>query len=223
MKRNAERANLRAEKSDTLLKEKECERQKAVKANSGAQSEAFFAKQSEEQTKEHFIVLFIGQIVLSVVIVTMWLVERGTMLKECGLWFVNRFTQLLALIEWWVNVFKSYITDETHLALIIIAVMFYLAVLIGVTIGLFWIGAKLRDIFECISGSYGKNAFFKLVITVDLALGSFIVCLTLAEYIKAAIPLNVFSIWLIVAVVLCGLWNLSEIIEGVRRWRIGAE
>jgi len=182
------------------------------------------AEKREKRTTEKYKTLFVGQMIFISTVALIWLTAQYNALIECGGWFVNRGKSLWKIFLW-----CSTVTENTAVSMnnggvpIVLAYVIVGVVLGGILLGLLFLlrflFRKARELAEYIGKMYGKNATFKAVISADIALGLFFVCITFSEPLTAAIPLNIFSMWIISSVIGVALWNAQEIRQGVEEWK----
>lgn len=207
----AEKETDKADKADT-------KRREAEKKRAGAEKR-------EKNTKEKYKTLFVGQMIFISTIALIWLTAHNNALIECGNWFVDRGESLLWFFSWSLTV-----ADNAAVSMnnewgppIVLAYVIAGVVLAGILFGLFFLLRFLfsiaRELAEDIGKAYGENAAFKAVISADITLGLFFVCITFSEPLTAAIPLNIFSMWIISSIVGVVLWNVPEIRQGVEKWK----
>lgn len=87
-------------------------------------------------------------------------------------------------------------------------------IFIGIAVGLFFIVKKLiktiKKFVQDINKAY-IDRLLKLIVSGDIALILFYICLFFYNPIKSIVPFNILSIWLIFSFIGRSLWHVPEI------------
>ena len=210
----AERAWKQTELSESRRKKEEAARRDAEKS-------AAFAKWNAEATKSRYMALFIGIVILAGTLAVLNAYSRRSVLAECGTWFFDRFKGLLSFLAW---VESSYIACAgafselfgIHAAWgFIIAVVIYLLFASAGVFGVYKLFVFLRGKMGSIKRKY-RDGIYKGIITASVSISLFYVCLFCYDSIKSTVPLNIFSVWLLMSLISSALINLKEIVGGLK-------
>ena len=200
-------------------------RRKAAEAKTAeAEKEIKTAWEEASRIKEWYDVVFTvfsGFVLFSVFHAVISLIERRSVLKECGAWFANR-GKGIASFSLWVKssfirlsvFFSGKLPLPVAVCWIITAVIYAAALTVCVAV-FRYIFMKLREKWddiaeECIDGTT------KALIVVSSFFGLFYFCLYYYEAIKAVISVNIFTTWLLMcAASALGIYG-KEIIAGFK-------
>jgi hypothetical protein len=223
------------ESADDALQEAQYDRVRAERANENArkeheaaQEEANNRRESESKarnaeyaakgTKDTFRSLFISNTIFTAVLAFFQLYGHRNVLTECGKWFTDRGKGIAAFFHWWGWLYMSIAHGMegwkwyVPLCFILTTIVFLLIVaVLGILLVL--VLGIMADILHNIACEY-ENGLFKGAVSVDIALILFFVCLWFYAPIKAALHLNIFSLWLIFSAVGILVWNAPEIKRG---------
>lgn len=214
-KERAEAARSRAQRADEA---KKAEEKKRREAEQWAQT----AKGSERRTKERYTALFYGISIFTVTLAVLTAYSRSSVLAECGRWFSDRGGNLISFFVWLGEAYQTLadnfatLFDGSQIVAHGLSIIILGAVAAGIGIGgvilARWIVVKARAIRE----EY-EDGTFKGILTASIAISLFYVCLFLYEPIKSVLPLNIFSVWLLLSIIGAGVVNWKEIKGGVER------
>ncbi len=233
--RKAEEAQTESIKA---LQQAQKEREKAEKAASRAEAEcrsareeavkrieaekmARSAKRAADSASVTYKSLYVGNVIFTAALAIFMLYDRRIVLKECLQWFIARGDNIKGIALW---VKTCYIGAVFRMGAswglpsvwgYLIATVAFLIIAAVLLALLGWIFIKICEIISSIRAECA-DGIFKGVISADIALVLFFVCLWFYDPIKSALHLNIFSIWLIFSIIGCMIWNAKEIINGVK-------
>lgn len=210
----AERANENARKEHEAA-------QKEAENRREAEDKARNAESAAKDTKNIFKSLFISNVIFTAALTLFQLYDKRSVLAECGKWFADRGKGIAAFFHWWGWLYMSIAYGMegwkwyVPLCFILTTIVFLLIVaVLGVLLILVF--GIVTEILHNISCEY-ENGLFKAAVSVDIALILFFVCLWFYAPIKAALHLNIFSLWLIFSTIGILIWNVPEIKRGIEQ------
>jgi hypothetical protein len=223
--------------SDKALDESRRERQRAERAlDEAARAEARqkkealrryeaecatrTAKEGESLTKNRYRALFTGIVIFTVTLAVLTAYSRRNVFGECGKWFADRMGNLLSFLSWLKSSFEglsgffSGSFPNLHIALCHAAagVVFAMGI-VGLYFAFRWIFSVIRIKTWAVKEEYADGEY-KAILTGSAAISLFYVCLFLYEPIKRIVPLNIFSVWLLLSLIGAAAVNLKEIAGG---------
>ncbi|MEG0379854.1 MAG: hypothetical protein RR614_15355, partial [Eubacterium sp.] len=77
------------------------------------------------------------------------------------------------------------------------------------------------ETIQALLGCYDKNGALKAALSVTFSLAALLICVYLPESVRIKLPVNIFTVWLILSLISTVLVNLKEIIKawnGERRY-----
>jgi len=169
----------------------------------------------------------VGNLILSAILLLFVTIQKKAIFKECGDWFKDRATNLYNFFRWLKDgLYRGtyqLIEGKLHAGEVGSNLLTILVILL-ICAGLFMLLKKAKEEFDDKSFhalNYAEKGkpfkIFKSVISVDIAIGLFVACLTFYEPFKKAMPsLNIFTIWLLLTFVGMLIWNGKELIKGFR-------
>jgi hypothetical protein len=207
----------------------ECARNETVKAEErqkkesqqrqDAVSKMFVAKSEELRTKKRYKALFIGIVIFTITIAIMNAYSRRIVLGECWQWFVDRFGNIQSFFEGLESFVEGISGFSAGLFRIhsawgyLIALAVLVAIGSGLAYGVVWFILWFRDKVRYVKNMYDDGGY-KVILTVSMAISLLYVCLYLYEPIKGVVPLNIFSVWLLLSVIGAVAVNFKEIFLG---------
>lgn len=215
----AERAAERARRDEARAREAEQRRADADRKQYEAEQATRQAQDSTRRAQTRYKSLFIGQLIFTVVLAALMAWSKRSVFSELGMWWADRagdvviagrgigkaFMWMAALLgHWGVPGAWPYVIAA--------------AVSTGLLVGLFFLCRRLWAALIVAVGRVRKqyrDGVWKAVITVDIALGLFYICLWFYEPLRSVWPFNIFSLWLLLAAIGSIAWNLPEIKRGV--------
>lgn len=219
--REAERAAEHARREEARARESEQRRADADRKQYEAEQAARQAQDSTRRAQTRYKSLFIGQLIFTVVLAVLMAWSKRTVLTEIGQWWADRAGDIVIAGR---GIGKAFLWAAALLGRwgvpgawrhVIVGV-----VSIGILVGLFFLcrrlWAALIGTAKRIKGQY-RDGVWKAVITVDIALGLFYICLWFYEPLRSVWPFNIFSLWLLLAVIGGAAWNFTEIKEGTKK------
>lgn len=214
-KDRAEAAQGRAERAAAARKEEE-------KRRLVAERQAEKARGSAQRTKEQYTALFYGIVIFTVTLAVLTAYSHRSVFVECGRWFVDRGSNLLGLFSWLGVAYGSLqsgfstLFGGSEIVAHGLSIVIFGAVAAGCGVGcailLRWSKAKVR----AIKAEY-EDGLLKGILTASITISLFYVCLFLYEPIKSMIPLNIFSVWLLLSLIGAVAVNWREIKGGIER------
>lgn len=163
--------------------------------------------------------LFTIMSVISLAIAITSIVGHSDAILECGRWFADRLGNLHTLFSTLKNEYMMVFTFTgnvfTKLAPLwcyVITSVISLAVAVGLFFLFCWVISMIIEKLSEIKRRY-KDGRLKAIISGSVAISLFYVCLYLYEQIKSIIPLNIFSVWLILSLIGVILVNFKEIMK----------
>lgn len=200
---NAEQARQRA-------KQEEDERYKA-------QTIARKAEKASEDAKMTYKTLFIGNMIFTVILAFFVAYGKSGVIGEMFHWFPARWGDIKVIFSWFAGLYIGAVKlMGIHWKLG--AVWCYIIATLGaivVTIGLLWlVGWVLSKLIEVIADIHSESQLdrlFKKLVQVDITLAMLYICLFFYEGLKKVLPLNIFSVWLILSFIGWCAWNIIGI------------
>lgn len=224
----AQRDRQRADRASADAYQARQEKTTADQKRWEAEDKVKIARGGELRTQRRYAALFLGIGIFTVAIAVMELIQRRAALVECGAWFAARASGLktlflslktlfLTVAAWISGILPEIFPAFSGYVLAGLVAVVVIGVVVGLLVALWQ--SKISEII-----SYTKMAYydgvFKAILTVAVAVALFYICLFFAEPIMAALPLNIFSVWLIAALISTLIINARELVEGVKRgWR----
>lgn len=157
--------------------------------------------------------------IISLTIAITSIVGHSDAVLECGRWFADRWSNLKTLFSTFRNgymtifsVTSNVFTKLAPLWCYVITSVIALAVAVGLFFLFCWLLSMIIEKLSTIKRRY-KDGRLKAIISGSVAISLFYVCLYLYEQIKSIIPLNIFSVWLILSLIGVILVNFKEIIK----------
>jgi hypothetical protein len=217
----AKQERQRAEQARRETAEAEGRQKQEARWREKAERKAKAAKERESLTKSRYKALFFGIAVFTVALAVLMAYDRRSVFKECGRWFTDRAENLISIFRWLVSSFAGFATSlsgtvpslPTALCYIISAIIFT-AIAAGLYFGLKWAIERARGKIQAVKRAYA-DGLFKAVLTVSASVSLFYVCLSLHEQIKGIVPLNIFSVWLLLSLIAAATINFKEISKGL--------
>lgn len=169
--------------------------------------------------------VFVGNLLLSVILLLFVTIQRKAIFKECGDWFKDRATNLYNFFLWLKDgLYRGtyqLIEGKLHAGEVGSNLVTILVILL-ICAGLFMLLKKAKEEFDDKSFHalyYAKKGkpfkILKSVISVDIAIGLFVACLTFYDPFKKAMPsLNILTIWLLLTFAGLLIWNGIDWVKG---------
>lgn len=159
------------------------------------------------------------------IICTVWVIrelsQNRSVLAEMGGWSVSRRENIL----WILSTLRSFFfivknglvqhMNDRAAVLLTVCVFFLILGLL-----LFWAILGIKKGIETYS-CYDENGVLKAVLSVTFSLAVLLICVYLPESVRMKLPVNIFTVWLILSLISTVLVNLKEIIKawkGERRY-----
>lgn len=212
----AERANADAQRAREAASRAEQERGNAAQRVESMESKV-------RATQGRYRAVFMGIVVFTVTIAILSLVERHSVLAECGKWFTDRWDGAKIFLLSLKGLFLSgaaWIGDKLPenappFSGAAIAGVVALVLLVALVFALIWLFKRLGELVWKIQLEYCLDGGFKAIITVSAAISLFYVCLYLYQPIKSLVSLNIFSVWLLMSIAAAVIINGKELIKGI--------
>jgi len=207
-------------RADAYRANEETKRESQKRAE--AQKEASLARGGELLTQARYRAIFAGIGIFTVVLAILTAYEKRNIFPECGRWFTDRWANIKAIVLWFKDTFMGaaqLMGDKWSLSAAwcyVIAGVVSLLLAAALYIFCQYMFPKIGDLLQSIKKQY-DDGVLKAILSGAIAISLLYVCLYLYEPIKSLVPLNIFSIWLILSSVGGLLVNLPEIIKGVKR------
>lgn len=209
-KRQAKTYYENAEQARQRAKQEEDERYKA-------QNIARKAEKASEDAKMTYKTLFMGNMIFTVILAFFVAYGKQGVLGEMLHWFPSRWGNIKAIFSWFAGLYMGAVKlMNVHWKLGAVWCYIITTIIgIAVVIGLIWLlGRVFSKIFEVIGDIHSESLLdplFKKLVQVDITFGMLYVCLFFYGGIKKALPLNIFSVWLILSFIGWIAWNAIEI------------
>jgi len=206
------------------------ERDRAEKAREEANKEAKERREAEDKarkaeyeadgTKTTFRSLFIGNIIFAAALAFFQLYDHRSVLVECGKWFADRGKSIAGFVLWlksiYMGIAHGFVSFKWPVPLcFILTILIFIFIAAALFLLFRWLFFKIAKRVSDILYEY-DNGLFKSAVSADIALILFFVCMWFYTPIKAALRLNIFSLWLIFAIVGVLIWNAPEIVRGLK-------
>ncbi len=165
--------------------------------------------------------LFVGNSMFTVVLAFLMAYNKRSVFTEVLKWFPDRFNNIKGVFLWFKRIYigaATLINDHWKLSVVwcyVITSVVFIALLVGLFFLLRLVLEEIAYKIQAIKRQY-KDGIFKWVISVDITLSLFFVCLWFYEPIRHVLPLNIFSVWLLLSIIGCAAWNSKEIIGGIK-------
>ncbi len=209
-------ASLDESRRITLKKQKEAEEERKK-----AQREA----ESYQKAQKLLTSGFSAAAIICAVWVIRELSQNRSVLAEMGGWFVSRWENILwilATVKSFFFIVKNglvqHINDRAAALLTICVFLLILGLLLFLAI----IGIKKGlETIRTLLGCYDENGGLKAVLSVAFSLAALLICIYLPETVRMKLPVNIFTVWLILSLISTVLVNLKEIMKawkGDRRY-----
>ena len=195
----------------TLKKQKEAEEERRK-----AQREAESYQKAQKLLTSGFSAVAI--------ICTVWVIrelsQNRRVLAEMGGWFVSRWENIL----WILATLKSFffivknglVQHMNDRAAVLLTVCVFLLIL-GLLLFLAILGIKKGiGSIQTLLGCYDENGVLKAVLSVTFSLAALLICVYLPESVRMKLPVNIFTVWLILSLISTVLVNLKEIIKALK-------
>lgn len=209
-KRQAQQAYENAELARQKAKQEEDERWKAHrKANE--------LEITTERSKMTYKTLFVGNMIFTLILAVFVAYGKRGVLTEMFRWFPSRLGNIKSIFLWFVGLYMGavkFMGGQWKLGAVwcyIIATLVGIVVVIGLLWLLGWIFSKAFEVIADIHSGSLLDPLFKKLVQVDITLGMLYVCLFFYSGIKKILPLNIFSVWLILSFIGWFVWNALEI------------
>ncbi len=178
-------------------------------------------KHGLKQKKDVYKTLLIGNGLLILIVSFFTAYSQKNVFNEMAKWFPDRWKNIcdiaLNICEFIIQ-FTGMIKTKSELSLgysYLIAVAILLAIIYLICFALKKLHPGIKRSISRIKNQYYKNGLLKAIISIDIIVGSLYVCLFFCEQIKSIIPLNIFSIWLILSTSGCLTCNYPELKRGL--------
>lgn len=187
----------------------ETEKEKRLIAEQTAQS----ATKTAFYTELKYKTLFMGNFAFTILIAILNIITHRAVFLELGDWFVNRWNNILWLINGIVACYKGLVSLIGEWWSLAVAWYYVIASVgyIGIAVGLFFLFRYLLPKLKRFSDTISKKSIVEKTILIDVIVGFLFICIFFAEYITAIIPINIFSIWLIISVISCMICSFTKI------------
>ena len=209
-KRQAQNAYENAERARQKAKQEEEERYKA-------QGKARELETTTERSKMTYKTLFVGNMIFTLILAVFVAYGKRGVLTEMIHWFPSRWGNLKSIFSWFAGLYMGvvkFMGGHWKLGAVwcyIIATLIGIVVVIGLLWLLGWIFSKAFEVISDIHSESVLDPLFKKLVQVDITLGMLYVCLFFYSGIKKVLPLNIFSVWLILSFIGWLIWNALEI------------
>ena len=216
-KKARQRAISEADRAEIARQQAKQEEQERYKA----QEKARKAEAEKESIKAVYKSLFIGNGTLTLVFALLMTYSKRSVLTEVLNWFPDRLDNIKGITQWFKGIYMGAVTlmsEHWKLSAVwgyLIASIVSLALLVGLFYLCRWLLREIKYEIYAIQTEY-TDGIFKGVISADIVISLFFICLWFYEPIKSLIPVNIFSVWLMLSIIGCAAWNSKEIVRGVR-------
>jgi len=210
--------------SDKALQEAKRARQQAEQEEQKrykAQEKARKAEEQAQDTKMTYKSLFIGNGIVTLTFALLMAYSKRSVFIEMLKWFPDRLDTIKHSALWFKGIYMGAIAlmiEHWKLSAVgcyAIASIVSLVLLVGLFFLCRWLFREINYRIYAIQAGY-TDGLFKGVVSADIAISLFFICLWFYEPIKSMLPLNIFSVWLLLSIIGCVAWNSKEIVRGVR-------
>lgn len=221
--REANAAEERAERASASARESEERKRKADQAAWEAEQQTRQAQDTTRraQTRYKSASIALGAVAIVQAVLLSW--GRGSAWSEIGQWWVLRWHNIIstgrgigAAFRWTATLLGSWGVPGPW-GYVIAA-----AVAAGLAVGLFFLG---RAGVKALAATVGRirrqyqDGMWKASMTAATTLTLFFICLWAYTPLQAVWPFNIFSLWLLAALIGAAAWNYTEIKRGLHHAR----
>jgi len=212
----------KAKRAEERRRREEEEKQKEIQNRREAEKKQQQAETTSWSVKNTFKTLFIANAIFTGALAFFMLYDRRSVLWECGKWFTDRGKGIAGFASWVKDCFLGMAHGMAGWKWPLpvcygLTGIVFLLIAAALVLLFMWLFRKLSDLKSEISSEY-ISPLFKGAISADIAIILFFVCLWFYSPIKATMHMNIFSLWLIFALVGVLVWNAPEVIRGTKRW-----
>jgi len=195
-------------------------RKEEEKGRRAAEERAYNAELRTERARRLYFAISTGGAITTLAIALLTAYERVEPLRECGKWFADRADGLLALFSGARSLYLGLAGQFASLPAALghaIAALTFLAGIAAAALLITYLWASL-DIGERLMAARHRydDGAFKGTLTASSATILFYLCLYLYEAIKEAVPLNIFSVWLLASLTAAAAINGRELAEAFK-------
>lgn len=186
-----------------------------------AERKAYTAENAFRSSKSTYKTLFIGNMILTLIIAFFVAYGKREVFIEMGYWFVLRAQNIkvffLGLNSLYIGAVKG-MNSSWKIPIewcYVIAIIFFIIMTAAAIFFLKMAYVKLKSLLKRIYDQF-EDPLFKGLVSADITLAMFYVCLFFSKGIGKLVPMNIMSIWLILSFTGCMIWTFPEIREGMK-------